>query len=119
MRKTMISAVLLMALLLIASAAFAKEDNLISFEVSPNPMDKECTISLVFQTPGSVAMNLQIETPEGVVVRNIYSGLCNKTMLFSWDRLSNNGVYMPAGRYFVSLTYDTRYTSTKKTVILK
>lgn len=119
MRKTMITAVLFMAFLLVASAAFAKIDNLLSFEVSPNPMDKDCTISLVFQTAGNLSMNLQIETLEGQLVRNIYTGQIDKTMLFNWDRLSNSGVYMPEGKYCVTLNYDNRYTSTKKTVILK
>ncbi len=119
MRKSMITAVLFMAFLLVASAAFAKIDNLLSFEVSPNPMDKECTISLVSQTAGNVSINLQIQTLGGELVRNIYTGQIDKTMLFNWDRLSNSGEYMPKGKYYVTLNYNNRYTSTKKTVILK
>ena len=115
----MITAVLLMALMLVASAAFAKTDNLLSFEVSPNPMDKYCTVSVVFQTPGYVSINLQIETLEGELVSTLYSGNVNKTISCTWDRLSNSGAYVPAGKYYVTLNYDNRYTSTKKTVILK
>ena len=119
MRKTMLTALIAMMLLLVAAIAYAKEDNLLSFEVSPNPMDKECTISLVFQATNTTPINVVVETLGGELVRNIYSGYCEKVLILNWDRLGNNGQYAPNGTYFVTVSTGNRYTSTKKTVILK
>jgi len=119
MKKLTVIVVLVATMLLAAGLAFAKDDNLVVFEVSPNPMDKDCTISLAFRTPGVSTVTVNIENQLGEVVRNIYAGINSKYMQFNWDRTSASGVTMPAGRYFVSVGYDTRYTSTKKTLILK
>ncbi len=119
MRKTMLTALLALALLLVAGMVYAKNDNILSFEVSPNPMDKECTISLVFQAVNTTPISVVVETVGGDLVRDLYTGQCGKVLVLNWDRLANNGLYAPNGTYFVSVNMGNRYTSTKKTVILK
>ncbi len=119
MKKLTVIVVLVATMLLAVGLAFAKDDNLVAFEVSPNPMDKDCTISLAFRTPGIATITVNIETKAGEVIRTIYTGVNSKTMQFDWDRFGGSGVYQPAGEYFVALHYNTRYTSTKKTLILK
>jgi hypothetical protein len=118
MRKPMIIAFMLIAVLFTAVSAFAlADDSVVSFEVSPNPMDKHCTISLSFLNPLNIS--LQIQTQEGDVIKDIYSGYAGKNTTYRWDRLDDCGNYVPEGKYFVVLGYDQRYTSTKKTLILK
>jgi len=119
MKKLTVIVFLVATMLLAECLAFAKDDNLVVFEVSPNPMDKDCTISLAFRTPGVSTVTVNIENQLGEVVRNIYTGVNSKYMQFDWDRTSASGIVLPAGRYFVSVGYNTRYTSTKKTLILK
>ncbi|GAB1467615.1 hypothetical protein MASR2M64_02910 [Candidatus Cloacimonadota bacterium] len=119
MRKKLVITALFVAMLLVAFGAIVKENCLFSFDVTPNPMEKECIISLVFGTPSPEFITLNVESLDGKVVRNIYSGQTDKMMMFKWDRLSNSGLYVPDGNYFVTLGYGDRYTSTKKTIILK
>lgn len=118
MRKSLLIAALLATMLFTAAmASVLKDDCVINFEVSPNPMDKHCVISLTFQNPLSIT--LQIQDLEGVLVKDIYSGDAGKNMSFTWDRLDESGEFVPSGKYVVVLGYDQRYTSTKKTLILK
>ncbi len=119
MKKLTVIVVLLAAMVFAVGSAYAKDNNLVAFDVSPNPMDKDCTISLAFRTPGVSTVTVTIENQLGEVVRTIYSGVNSKYMEFDWDRISASGEFVPAGRYFVSVGYSTRYTSTKKTLILK
>ncbi|MDD2230213.1 MAG: hypothetical protein PHY48_12470 [Candidatus Cloacimonetes bacterium] len=119
MRKKIVITVLFVAILLVAFGALLKDSSLLSFDVTPNPMEKECIISLVFNAPSPAFVNLYIETLDGILIRNIYTGQSDKMMRFSWDRISNKGHYVPAGTYYVTLSYGNRYTSTKKTIILK
>jgi len=106
----------LMAVMAVAMFAHGAQ-NLTMFDVSPNPMYKETIISLSFSDATSI--NLVIETATGETVANIYSGVVPKSASFLWERCDNNGVEVPAGVYYVTIHYASRYTSTKKTLILK
>lgn len=118
MKKNIISALLTMLLLLATVAVYAvKDDPVERFDINPNPMDQECVISLVLLNPMNI--NLQIYHPQGELIADIYSGYANKQMVFFWDRSDLNNQYVPAGEYVMVLSYDARYTSTKKTLILK
>lgn len=118
MRNTTLIAALLAIMLFVVSVAFAEQDkNLLSFNISPNPMDKLCTISVVLDSP--MFVTLQVQTLKGTVIRDLYSGDTFKEINVQWDRNDNTGSYVPTGKYIVALDYNTRYTSTKKTLILK
>lgn len=68
---------------------------------------------LVLACPGGEA------SLDGKVIRDIYSGLVGKDITLYWERTDNWGNYVPDGEYFVVLGFSTRYTSLKKTLILK
>ncbi|MDY0151276.1 MAG: hypothetical protein RBS43_03265 [Candidatus Cloacimonas sp.] len=120
MRKPLIVAFILSAMLFVAFAASAsevKDETLVNFVVSPNPMDKQCTISISFKE--AVNISLQIQTDGGEVIKDLYSGYVSKNLNVDWDRLDKRGLYVAEGKYVVVVSYDVRYTSTKKTLILK
>ncbi len=118
MKKNILSALLTLLLLVVAVAAYAVKDNPIErFEISPNPMDQECSISIVLLNPMNITV--QIKNSQGEVVSDVYSGYAAKQMNFYWDRTDVNNQYVPDGEYVVVLGYEGRYTSTKKTLILK
>ncbi len=118
MRKKWLTALLTALLLLASVAVFAlKEEPVERFDITPNPMDRECSIILSFRSP--ISISVQIQTPEGDLIKDIYSGYAAKSMQFTWDRYDMENQYVPEGTYAVVLGYDTRYTSTKKTLILK
>jgi len=88
------------------------------FEVSPNPMDKLTHVNLAFIS--KVHVSVTIEDNESNIVKTLYTGDINSgNFMFFWDRLNDNGELVPAGKYYVNVCYDNRYTSTKKTLILK
>ncbi len=87
------------------------------FTISPNPMDKVTNIVLTFNQPANIGVN--IETESGIVLKNLYWGPVNNQMTLTWNRLGDNGVTVPPGKYVVVVNHEGRYTSTKKTLILK
>ncbi|MBW6514448.1 MAG: hypothetical protein K0B87_06795 [Candidatus Syntrophosphaera sp.] len=87
------------------------------FEISPNPMDKFTVITLSFNTPADIGVN--IENRQGQVIKNLYWGPADEYIQIIWNRYDDNGQYTPSGEYLVVVSYQSRYTSTKKTVILK
>jgi len=109
----------LFAMMLLFSMALSaqKSEELLNFEIDPNPMGDVCKIFLEFS--GETAITLQIESIEGKVVKTIYSGSIYKTATFKWERDDAQGNWVPTGRYNVVVNYQSRYTSTKKTLILK
>jgi flagellar hook assembly protein FlgD len=105
-------------MLLMAVGLFAKQaQSLNTFESSPNPMDRATTIYLNFENP--VSVSITIENLAGDTLRTIFSGTCDKNASFLWERDDEEGNYVPNGTYFVNVSYQGRYTSTKKTLILK
>ncbi|MCB5284966.1 MAG: hypothetical protein LHW45_05190 [Candidatus Cloacimonetes bacterium] len=112
-------AALLLALLSIMMlAALSAKDNsaLDSIQISPNPMTKHTEITLVFGQ--ATPLGVTIETASGAVVKTLFSGQSQEFMVLPWDRCGNDGSYTPAGEYYVVVA-EGRYTSTKKTLILK
>jgi len=86
--------------------------------INPNPMERSTTIGITFYE--GVKVSVVIETLTGVAVKNLFYGdLASGTYEFHWTRLDNNGLFVPKGTYNLAIYYDTRYTSTKKTLILK
>lgn len=105
-------------MLLMAVGLFAKQaQSLNTFEISPNPMNRATTIYLNFENP--VSVTITIENLAGDTIRTIFSGACEKNASFFWERDDAEGNYVPNGTYFVTVSYQGRYTSTKKTLILK
>ncbi len=118
MRKQFLTALLAVLMLFATVAAFAvNESPLERFEITPNPMERDCTISLSFTNPQVIS--LQILDNNRELIYKVYSGYAGKHMNFSWDRTDLTGQLVPNGSYIVVLSYDARYTSTKKTLILK
>ncbi|MCK9178720.1 MAG: FlgD immunoglobulin-like domain containing protein [Candidatus Cloacimonadaceae bacterium] len=114
-KKTMIIAgmILLVALSLTAQ----KAENLLYFDISPNPMEKHCDISLEFRNETFITLTILNDAAE--VVKTIYSGPVHKSQTFGWERDDAMGNIVPNGTYHVVINYQSRYTSTKKTLILK
>ncbi len=118
MRKTILTMVLMVVLMMLATAGYAlKESPIECFDISPNPMYKECEIYIAVSVPLSI--NIQIQSLEGKVISEIYNGLVGKDISLHWERFDQWGNYVPNGEYFVVLSFNTRYTSLKKTLILK
>lgn len=118
MKKTIILLALVAAMLLTAVSAYAfRAKEVVGFEIDPNPMDEFCNIYITIQSPAY--MYLRVETLEGEVVSDIFSGYADKEISFTWDRYTETGEYLPSGNYLVILSLDQRYTSLKKTLILK
>ncbi len=112
-------AALILALLgiLMLTALSAKDKSALdSIQISPNPMTKYTEITLVF---GQITpLNVTIQTASGAVVKTLYSGQSEEVIILPWDRCGNDGSYTPTGEYYVVVA-EGRYTSTKKTLILK
>jgi flagellar hook assembly protein FlgD len=119
MRKAKMITLMAGLLLMAASALLAQEGNpLTGINIVPNPMEKFCSITLSFNQPVNIGVN--IETEQGTVIKTIYWGPAGTGhTTFTWDRIDDNGLYVPAGEYVVVVNHNTRYTSTKKTLILK
>lgn len=115
MRKKVLFALLL--IVLVISVCAQKLKNVELFDVSPNPMYRYTVISLNIIGPTQVSIH--VEDKRGNPVKTIYEGLCQKESSFTWQRDMDDGNYAPDGTYFVVVTCNGRYTSTKKTLILK
>ncbi len=110
--------IIVIAMIVMSAVLIAKSiETLVVFEISPNPMEHQTNIKLGFSERSII--NVHIEDYSQIVVRNLYSGEAGKEINLEWDRLDNNGRYLPKGKYEVVVNYGGRYTSTKKTLILK
>ncbi len=112
-------AALILALLgiMMLGTLFANDKNALeSIEINPNPMTKYTEVTLVFSQ--QVYVNVTVQNPAGGIVKTLHSGPVNEYMALGWDRMGDNGCYTPNGDYFVVIDQG-RYTSTKKTLILK
>ncbi len=88
------------------------------FNIVPNPMEKYTLISVSFTS--RVLVDIVIETKEGILIKTLFSGNLDSGFYeYYWNRLSNTGEFVRDGEYDVSIKYRARYTSTKKTLILK
>lgn len=113
----LIATILLLTICLGMLYARGKSD-FIQVDMNPNPMEKSTMITVSVEL--DLRVEVVIETLDGMVIKNIYSGeLQAGHHEFFWNRLDFNGQIVPEGTYNVSVNHNTRYTSTKKTLILK
>ena len=110
---------MIVLLAILAGTVFADSESVLNYlSVNPNPIYKHAMITLSFLE--KVNVDVVIETEDGTIIKTIYSGDLNiGTFNFFWNRLDDNGEFVPNGQYCLAVHYDTRYTSTKKTIILK
>jgi flagellar hook assembly protein FlgD len=89
-----------------------------NIRIDPNPVFKSTLITLTFiQT---VDVDIVIENENGEVIKTLYSGeITAGVYQYPWDRIGDNGTYTPEGEYNLSVNYEMKFTSTKKTIILK
>lgn len=117
MIRKQIAALIVMLVLGVGLMASVNEF-LNEININPNPMTKNTTVFVSFLQ--TVRADVIIETEDGTLVKTLFTGLLEPgNYEFYWNRLSDGGEYAPAGRYFVTVIYEARYTSTKKTLILK
>lgn len=118
MKKQLILSVLIgIAALFAVSLAANRVAVLETFDVNPNPMYRNTFVNLVVSEPCFVS--LWIEDLEGNLVKQLHSGYVMKGLRLEWNRYADSGLYAPNGTYYVVANYQGRYTSTKKTLILK
>lgn len=115
MRKQVLFALLLMVLVIGVCAQKLKEVDI--FEVSPNPMYRYTVVYLNINRPMQVS--IRVEDERGNPVKTIFEGVCTKSSSFTWLRDMDDGECAPNGSYYVIVAGEGRYTSTKKTLILK
>ncbi len=104
-------------LLLVLGLSAQKVTMLKTFDIDPNPMEQECRIVLSVHQP--MQISVAIEDAKGMVIKNLHWGYVERDLCFVWDRYDNNGQYVASGTYYVVVGTSDRYTSTKKTLILK
>ncbi len=118
MKQTSLKIMAALVLALMFGALAAQNNNIISeVTITPNPMDKFCEITVQVTQPASLGIN--IEDFQGNVIKSLYWGSTNKDVRLAWNRYDDNGNYVASGTYFLVINYSGRYTSTKKTLILK
>ncbi|HRY83084.1 MAG TPA: hypothetical protein P5533_00455 [Candidatus Cloacimonadota bacterium] len=117
MKKSMLILVII-GIMLLAGSLSAKSSQLLQvFEISPNPMGSYTVVSLEFQQDVNVCV--YIEEQGGAIVKTLFNGVVGKGINLTWDRITDSGYYATNGLYSVVVAYEGRYTSTKKTLILK
>lgn len=118
MKQALLKLSVTAALLLILGGLFAQQVSVLGeIDIVPNPMDKQC--SIIVRVNQSAALGINIEDVQGNVIKSLWWGNTSKDVHVTWDRYSDNGEYVASGTYFLVVNYAGRYTSTKKTLILK
>ncbi len=87
-----------------------------SIEISPNPMTKFADITLVLDYRAEISVTIEDSTLK--VIKTLFTGPADHNLVLRWDGTDEDGKLAPAGDYEV-VVYQGRYTSTKKTLILK
>lgn len=117
MKKTLFILVIIGMMLLAGSLSAKSSELLQAFDISPNPMGNYTIVTLEFDHASNVYV--YIEEQGGAIVKTLYNGVVNRGVSLSWDRITDCGYYATSGLYSVVVVYEGRYTSTKKTLILK
>jgi hypothetical protein len=118
MKKIMLLLMLCSALLFTTANLFGGGPNVLdNVTITPNPMDKFTTVTVTVNQPASIGVN--VETENGVVIKTLYWGNITGQIALTWNRVADDGTYTPAGNYVLVVNHQGRYTSTKKTLILK
>jgi len=115
-KKVIVLALMFVTFIATVYADTEIQQNIIS--INPNPVEKCTVISVTFIERSRA--DIIIETLDGSLIKTLFSGNLEPGVYeYFWARIGNNGSYVPEGRYYVTVNYETRYTSTKKTLILK
>jgi len=117
MKKYFLILVMVSIALMAVGVTISSGSALCLFDISPNPMEDYTVISVGFDR--MVDVNIYVEDFNGTIVRTLFSGRSNKEITLNWNRVADDGSYVPNGTYRVVVSYLGRYTSTKKTLILK
>lgn len=119
MKKIILISVLtamLLSLFLVIHASNTQNDY--NLDVFPNPMESYGTVSAFFTE--KIHISVVLVDADELYVKTIYEGISTKgQMLIPFDRMNEKDEYIPKGKYWVVLTTDAKYTSTKKLLILK
>ncbi len=109
---------LLMLILASGSVYAVKGQSDVIISVNPNPVYDDAVITISFSE--KVVADIVIETRDGETITSFYSGEIGPgENIFYWNRTNIEGEYVPDGTYYIAVNYSARYTSTKKTIILK
>lgn len=118
MKKVKLSLIIIGILVLAAGILSAQLNTVVTvIDINPNPMDKFTTIEVRMSEVMNIGVT--IETESGELIKSLYWGPINESVVLTWNRYGDNGTMTPAGKYCVVVHYSQRYTSTKKTLILK
>ncbi|MCB5246011.1 MAG: hypothetical protein WC179_04695 [Candidatus Cloacimonadaceae bacterium] len=109
--------VITMSLLMLTILSADELKALTDIVIDPNPMYDFTKITVSFDSP--VEVQISIETEAGKVIKTLYSGMVKDNLQMVWDRIGDNGTYTPSGEYFLIVRFNQRYTSVKRTLILK
>jgi len=119
MKRIMLVSLFILALCSILAILKANDTEYdYNLDVFPNPMDSYATVSAYFTD--KIPITFAIIDSDDMLVKTIYNGISSKgQMQIPFDRIDNKGSYIPNGKYWVLLSTNVKYTSTKKLLILK
>lgn len=112
-------AAIIMALIgiMLLSALSAQETGATkSIEINPNPMTSYADITVVLAYQADICVT--IENSARQIIKTLHTGPAGQYLVLRWDRADDTGKSAPSGQYEVVVNQG-RYTSTKKTLILK
>ena len=109
--------VIAMGLLMLTTLSAKEMNALNEIVIDPNPMYDYTNITVSFNYP--VEVQISIETESGKVIKTLYSGMIKNDLRIGWDRIGDNGTYTPSGEYYLIVRYNQRFTSVKRTMILR
>jgi hypothetical protein len=119
MKKMIQTAILILAFLSVFLMIYANEiETTFNLEVFPNPMESYGTVSAFFTD--KIPISVVLTDTNDLLLKTIYVGVSEKgQMLIPFDRIDDKGLNLPKGKYWVVLSTNAKYTSTKKLLILK
>lgn len=88
-------------------------------DVTPDVVSDYCEVTIISDV--NQVLTAEIYDRTGNRVSTLFSGVWPGKGIIPWERFDDLGNYCVAGQYSVVVTYfvNSRYTSTKKTFILK
>lgn len=118
MSQALKTIIITVAVTILLGSLFAQKLSVLEeVTIDPNPMDKKCVISITLNQTANLGVNVEDEL--GNIIKTLYWGPAQKSLQLDWNRISDSGEYVPSGVYYVVVNYSGRYTSIKKTLILK
>lgn len=112
---------IILSILLLAAVGIGALIKVLDMYVDVNPYIVEDYCDVTVYTNHKVDITVKIFGPDGAHVRTLYSGTWLNKGDLPWDGTDRFGVRCTPGVYTVVATafVNSRYTSTKKTFILK